>query len=89
MPEINLSPAVPPDARWIKLRYEITAKKTGARLIARVWSGTNIADAVNLEGSSGEVTMPLDPSRRINYQFPVTVQFKLKLVAYSTSSVFQ
>ncbi len=88
MPEIDLPPAVPPEARWIKLHYEISPIKTGAQLIARVWSGPDKNAALRLEGASGEVTLPVDRTRRLNYQFPVTVRFKLKVVAYSAADSF-
>src|SRR5690348_5725517 len=86
MPEIDLSPAVPSEARWVKLSYEISPIKPGAQLIARVWTGTDPNRGLRLEGPSGEVTMPLASSCRLNYQFPVTVRFKLKVVAYSTAA---
>ncbi len=81
MPEVDLSPAVPPTARWIKLHYEMKPRKPGARLIARVWSGP-LDDAVVIRGGSGDVFLPLKAPQRLSYQHPVTVQLKLKVTAY-------
>ena len=83
MPEVDLSSQVPAQARWIKLHYEMSALKPGAELVARVWSG-RIEDAVVFKGKSGDVFLRLEAPQRFSYQRPVTVDLKLKLVAYKT-----
>ena len=81
MPDVDLSSAVPPTARWVKIHYEIKAKTPGANLIARVWSG-GLDDAVVIKGQSGDVFVKLNAPQKISYQFPVNVELKLKVTAY-------
>lgn len=81
MPEADLSSVVPKDAVWVKLHYEITPKKPGADLVARVWSGT-LDDAVVIRGESGDVFIKLLTPQKVSYQAPVTVALKLKVMAY-------
>lgn len=81
MPDIDISEKVPKNARWIKLRYELTPKKPDAELIARVWSGP-IDDAVVIKGAEGEAFVRLNRPQTLSYQRPVTVDLKLKIVAY-------
>lgn len=81
MPNVDLSKQVPPEARWLKLRYEMKALKPDAQLIARVWSG-KLDDAVVIRGSEGDAFLRLDVPQKISYQRPVTVELKLKVVAY-------
>ena len=84
MPEVDLSKKVPKKARWVKLRFELSSKKPGADLIARVWSGA-LDNAVVLKGSSGHAFVRLDKPQTISYQRPVTVELKLKVVAYKVA----
>jgi hypothetical protein len=81
MPDINLSDQIPASARWIKVRYEIKPIKDGADLIARVWSGS-MDEAQTLRGAAGDVFIKLDKPQTLSYQRPVTVELKLKVVAY-------
>ena len=86
MPEVNLSPKVPPTATWVKLRYEILPKKPGAELIARVWSDASIKNAVVIRGGSGEVFVKLSAPQKLYYQHPVTVRLNLKVTAYKDAA---
>jgi hypothetical protein len=81
MPEVDLSGKVPADARWLKLRYEMKPLKEKAELIARVWSGS-MDDAVVIKGPSGDAFLKLGVPQKLSYQRPVTVELKLKVVAY-------
>lgn len=81
MPEADLSSVIPRDAVWVKLHYEISPKKPGADLIARVWSGS-LDDAVVIRGESGDVFVKLLKPQKVSYQAPVTVSLKLKVLAY-------
>ena len=81
MPEVDLSSQIPHNARWIKVRYEMTPLKEGATLISRVWSGS-LDDAVVIKGESGEAFVRLDVPQKLWYQRPVTLNLKLKVVAY-------
>jgi len=81
MPDIDLSKVIPPAAQWIKLHYNMTAKKEGADLIARVWSG-KMEDAQVIKGPSGDLFVRIDHPQRVSYQRPVTVDLQLKVVAY-------
>lgn len=83
MPEVDLSPAVPPTARWVKLHYEMKPRKPGAQLIARIWSGP-LDDAVVIRGESGDVFVPLNVPQKLSYQHPVTVRLTLKVTAYKS-----
>lgn len=85
MPDADLSSAVPREALWVKLHYEIHPRKPGAELIARVWSG-GLDDAVVIKGESGDVFVKLLVPQKISYQAPVTVELKLKVVAYKAPS---
>jgi hypothetical protein len=85
MPDADLSSAVPREALWVKLHYEIRPRKPGADLIARVWSG-RLDDAVVIKGESGDVFVKLLAPQKISYQAPVTVELKLKVVAYKAPS---
>ena len=84
MPEIDLSERVPSSARWVKLHYEMKALKPEAQLIARIWSGER-KDAVVIRGESGDAFLHLDKPQSLSYQRPVTVDLKLKVVAYKES----
>lgn len=81
MPEINLADQLPATARWIKIRYQIKALKPDAKLVARVWSGS-MDDAITIQGPEGDVFLKLDKPQSLSYQRPVTVELKLKVVAY-------
>lgn len=81
MPTVDLSSQVPPEARWLKLRYEMKPLKPGAELIARVWSG-QLDDAVVIKGEAGDAFVRLDVPQKLWYQRPVTIELKLKVVAY-------
>lgn len=81
MPEVDLSQQIPATARWLKVRYEITPKKVGANLIARLWSG-NLDEAVVIKGPAGEAFIKLNVPQKIWFQRPVNVDLKLKVVAY-------
>ena len=81
MPEMNLSEKIPATATWVKIRYQMAPKKEGAELISRVWSG-HLDDAVILKGPKGEVSIKLNRPQLISYQRPVTIDLKLKIVAY-------
>lgn len=54
MPDTDLSPVVPPDATWAKIRYAMNATQPGAELTAKLWSGP-LDDAVTIKGPTGEV----------------------------------
>ena len=82
MPEVNLASVVPPNARWVKVHYEMAPTKPDARLIARVWSGPAMDDAVVIEGEAGDAFVRLHKPQAISYQRPVNVSLKLKVVAY-------
>ncbi|MCG3206118.1 MAG: hypothetical protein KCHDKBKB_02845 [Elusimicrobia bacterium] len=81
MPEVDLTKLVPPQARWIKVRFDMKPIKAGANLIARLWSGS-LDDAVVIKGSEGEAFVRLDVPQKVWYQRPVGVDLKLKIVAY-------
>jgi hypothetical protein len=85
MPEVDLSRQIPPDARWLKLRYEMRAEKTGAELIARLWSG-NVDQAVVIKGENGDAFVRLDVPQKVWYQRPVGVDLKLKVIAYKAGA---
>lgn len=82
MAEINLAPAVPPTAVWVKLRYEIIPRKPDAQLIARLWSSDSVKEAVVVRGASGDVFVKLKVPQKLFYQHPVNVQLKLKVTAF-------
>ena len=82
MPEVDLSPVVPVTARWVKLHYEIHPRKSGAQLIARLWSDTFLKDPTVIRGESGDVFVKLNLPQKIFYQHPVTVTLKLKVTGY-------
>ena len=86
MTDVDLSAAVPPSARWVKLRYEIRPRAPGARLIARVWSGPRMADPVVIQGASGDVFVRLTTPQKISYQRPVNVDLSLKVTAYKDTA---
>jgi hypothetical protein len=54
MPDTDLSPAVPPDATWAKIRYTMETVDPAAELTAKLWSGP-LDDAVTIKGPTGEV----------------------------------
>lgn len=83
MPDTDLSPAVPPDAKWVKIRYAMNATQTGPELTAKLWSGPQ-DDAVTIKGSSGEVLIKLRHPQRLSYAKPNGIELKLKVVAYKT-----
>jgi hypothetical protein len=82
MPEVDLAPAVPPTARWVKLHYELAAQSPGAQLIARLWSAESVKDAVVVRGDAGDVFVKLNVPQKLFYQHPVNVRLKLKVTAY-------
>jgi hypothetical protein len=84
MPDVDLSPAVPASASWVKLRYEISGLKPDARLIARLWSA-DVKEAVVIQGASGDVFVKLKTPQKLSYQHPVDVRLKLKVTAYKDS----
>jgi hypothetical protein len=86
MPEVDLSDVIPPEASWVKLKYEMRPKSPEAQLIARVWSGQHLDDAVILKGESGDVFVRLEKPQSISFQRPVTVELKLKVVAYKSAT---
>ena len=86
MPLIDLSPMVPPSARWVKIHYEIIPKTPGARLIARLWSGAGPENAVVIEGSTGDVFVKLNTPQKLSYQNPVNVTLKMKVTAYKDAA---
>lgn len=81
MPDIDLSAQIPPNARWLKIRYRMKPLKEGANLIARVWSG-KLDDAQVIKGDEGDVFLRLDKPHTLSYQRPVNVELNLKVVAY-------
>ncbi|MBL0349334.1 MAG: hypothetical protein IPP68_03020 [Elusimicrobia bacterium] len=86
MPDADLSPAVPPTARWVKLQYQLKAKTPGARLTARVWSGA-AEGAVALQGPEGFAFVRLSVPQRLSYQAPADVEIKLKVIAFKDGGV--
>jgi len=80
MPELDLSTQIPPNARWLKIRYEMKGLKEGANLIARLWSG-KLKEAVVIKGENGDAFVKLDAPQKLSYQRPVNVELKLKVVA--------
>ncbi len=80
-----MSNQIPPDARWLKLRYEMKAEKPGAELIARLWSG-KLDEAVVIKGESGDAFVRLDVPQKVSYQRPVGVELKLKVIAYKAGA---
>lgn len=85
MPETDLSPAVPPNACWVKIRYEMNEETPGVVLAARLWSGP-MDDAITIEGPSGEVLIKLRDPQRLSYAKPAGVGLKLKVVGYKTEA---
>lgn len=83
MPETDLSPVVPPDACWVKIRYEMKEEMPGVALTARLWSGP-MDDAITINGSSGEVLIKIRDPQRLSYSKPERVGLKLKVVAFKT-----
>ena len=83
MPEVDLSAQIPPNARWVKVRYEMSPKKDGANLVARLWSGS-LDDAVVIKGAEGDAFVRLDKAQSLSFQRPVNIDLKLKVVAYKT-----
>jgi|GEM_PF-3799215 len=81
MPKVDLSEKIPPDAKWVKLQYEMSPRHPEAELVARLWSGA-MDDAVVIKGREGNIMVRLDEPQTIFYQRPVTVELKLKVVAY-------
>lgn len=84
MPEVDLSPAVPKSATWVKVHYEMKTEKPGAELIARLWSGT-LDDAVVVRGPEGDAFVKLNVPQKLSYQRPVTVELSLKVLAYKAA----
>ncbi len=84
MPEVDLSPAVPASATWVKVHYEMKTEKPGAELIARLWSGT-LDDAVVVRGAEGDAFVKLNVPQKLSYQRPVTVELSLKVLAYKAA----
>lgn len=82
MAELDLSPAVPPSASWVKLHYELTPRKEGADLIARLCPTPGMKEPVVIRGAAGDVFLRLTVPQKLYYQHPVTVQLKLKVTAY-------
>ena len=81
MADADLSPVVPPTARWVKLQFQLKGKTPGARLTARVWSGAP-EGAVVLNGPEGFAFVRLAAPQRLSYQAPAEVELKLKVVAF-------
>lgn len=81
MPELDLSDKIPANARWIKIRFEMKPLKPEAELIARLWSGS-LEEAVVVRGESGDAFIKLQKPRLLSYQRPVSVELKLKIIAY-------
>lgn len=81
MPDADLSPVVPPTARWVKLQFRLNAKTPGAKLTARVWSGA-AEGAVALQGPEGFAFVRLSVPQRLSYQAPADVELKLKVIAF-------
>lgn len=79
-----MSATIPSQATWVKVHFEMTPRKEGADLIARIWSGS-LDDAVVIKGSSGDAFVKLTKPQTISYQRPVTVELKLKVTAYKVS----
>ena len=88
MPDTDLSPAVPPDAKWVKIRYELRPKVPGSELSARLWSGP-LDDAVTIRGTQGEVFLKLRVPQRLSDSKSEDVHLKLKVVAYSCHGISQ
>lgn len=85
MPETDLSPVVPPDACWVKIRYEMKEETPGVPLAARLWSGP-MDDAITIKGASGEVLIKLRDPQKLSYSKPGGVGLKLKVVGYKTEA---
>lgn len=83
MPDTDLSPAVPPDATWAKIRYTMETADPAVELTAKLWSGP-LDDAVTIKGSSGEVLIKLRQPQRLSYAKPNGIELKMKVVAYRT-----
>jgi hypothetical protein len=81
MPDADLSSAVPPQATWVKIHYEIRSSAPGAPLIARLWSGSK-EEAVTVNGPEGAVFVRLLQPQRLSYESPRSVELKLKIVSY-------
>ncbi len=86
MPDVDLSDKIPPSARWVKIHYEMRPLKPNAQLVARLWSGGSLDDAVVIKGESGDVFVRLDKPQTISYQRPVTVELKVKVLAFKVAS---
>lgn len=84
MPDVDLSAQIPPEARWLKVRYEMKPLKDGANLIARLWSG-DINEAVVIKGAGGDAFVKLNVPQKLWYQRPVGVELKLKVVAFKAT----
>lgn len=85
MPDTDLSPVVPPDATWAKIRYEMDATQSEVELTARLWSGP-MDDAATIKGPTGEVLIRLRRPQRLSYSKPDGVALKLKVVAFKTET---
>lgn len=81
MPDADLSAAVPPGARWVKVQYRLTAKNSNTELAARLWSG-DPSSAVTVRGESGFAFVRLGAPQRLSYAYPVGVELRLKVVAF-------
>lgn len=81
MPNVDLSERIPPEARWLKVHFEMTALKPGAELIGRIWSGL-MDEAVVIKGAAGDAFIKMNTPQKISYQKPVNVDLKLRVVAY-------
>jgi len=84
MPVIDLSGGVPPEARWIKVHYEMKPKGEPVELVARLWSAASMDDAAIIRGNSGDVFVRLDIPQKLSFQKPEHVDLSLKVVAYKT-----
>ena len=85
MPDVALSLQIPASATWIKVHYAMKPIKPGADLIARLWSGS-VEDAVVIKGESGDAFVKLGIPKHLSYQRPVTVDLKIKIVAYKAEA---
>ena len=85
MPDTDLSPVVPPNATWVKIRYAMGAPAPTIDLTARLWSGP-MDDAVTIKGATGEVFIKLRQPQRLSYEKPEGIKLNLKVLAYKTGT---
>jgi len=85
MAEIDLSDAVPPTARWVKLHYKMEPKTKGARLVARLWSGETNEHALVIKGKEGDAFVKMERPQKLSVQHPVNISLQLKVTAYKST----